>query len=65
MSSKKEFTSFLIMVLAPFVLIFIGAGMVGLGFTQGWNALIIPGFVVAGVGLLWGLGVLLFNGPLD
>lgn len=65
MSGKKEFTRFLVSVLAPFALIAIGAGMVGLGFTQEWNALIVPGLVVAGAGVVWGLILLLLNGPLD
>lgn len=65
MSEKRGFIAFLVNLLAPFVLIALGAGMVGIGFSQGMNWLTISGGVVAGCGVLWGAFLLLFHGPLD
>lgn len=65
MSEKRSFVRFLVTLIAPFVLIVVGAAMVGLGFSQGWSGLTVPGLVIAGAGVLWGGLVLLFNGPLD
>ena len=42
---------FLVMVLAPFVLILAGAGLAALGFTTGWTILLWPGLITAGCGI--------------
>lgn len=55
MSEKRGFVGFLIALLAPFVLVFSGAGLAALGFTNGWNVLTIIGGIVLAAGLIWGL----------
>ena len=37
MSEKRGFVAFLVTLLMPFILILVGAGMVGGGFSLGWN----------------------------
>lgn len=49
----KTLARFLVALLAPFVLIFGGAGLVGLGLDREVPFLIWTGLVVLGAGLLW------------
>ncbi|MAW60566.1 MAG: hypothetical protein CMJ94_06995 [Planctomycetes bacterium] len=65
MSEKRGFVAFLVTLLMPFILILVGAGMVGGGFSLGWNWAIIPGLVVAAAGVLWGAIVFFLHGPID
>ena len=65
MSEKRGFVKFLVTLLMPFILILVGAGMVGGGFSLGWNWAIIPGLVVAAAGVLWGAIVFFVHGPID
>ena len=65
MSEKRGFVAFLVTLLMPFILILVGAGMVGGGFSLGWNWAIIPGLVVAAAGVLWGAIGFFLHGPID
>jgi hypothetical protein len=64
MSEKRSFVRFVVALLAPFVLIFAGAGVAALGFKLGWMVLIAAGLIVAGIGLLWGLVMLFISQPI-
>lgn len=44
---------FILSILAPFILIAAGAGIVALGFMTSWIWLVYTGAVVAGIGVLW------------
>jgi len=57
--------AFLISVLVPVILIFGGAGIVGLGFNMGNLPVMIVGGVLVLAGVLWGGFLLLWHGPLD
>ncbi|MCH2100963.1 MAG: hypothetical protein MK209_03470 [Planctomycetes bacterium] len=65
MSEMRSFIKFLVSLLMPFVLILVGAGMVGAGFLWGWNWAIIPGLVVAAAGILWGVIIFFWHAPID
>ena len=49
----------------PILLIVVGAALAALGFTQGWAFLVLTGLIVAGVGLLWGIVLVVMHGPLE
>ncbi|MEE4300079.1 MAG: hypothetical protein V2J24_11620 [Pseudomonadales bacterium] len=49
----KELARFLVVLLAPFVLIFGGAGVIALGVEREIEFLIWTGLIVLGSGLLW------------
>lgn len=65
MSSKRSFVQFLVGLLAPFVLVFGGAGLTVWGWKADWSWLLWTGAITVGAGLLWGAVLLLFHGPLD
>ena len=65
MSEKRSCLQFLIGILMPIVLIVVGAALAALGFTQGWAFLVWTGLIVAGVGLLWGIVLVVMHGPLE
>ena len=65
MSEKRGCLQFLIGILMPILLIVVGAALAALGFTQGWAFLVWTGLIVAGVGLLWGIVLVLMHGPTD
>ena len=65
MSEKRSCLLFLIGILMPILLIVVGAALAALGFTQGWAFLVWTGLIVAGVGLLWGIVLVLMHGPLE
>jgi len=64
-SDKRSFIAFLVALAAPFVLVLIGAGVAGVGFTQGWWIVGVAGLVIAAAGVVWGLIFLSLNGGLD
>ena len=55
MKESVRFIRFVVGLLAPFVLIFGGAGLIGIGFEYDYNVLVWAGGIVAICGLLWGL----------
>jgi len=69
MRELKGLVRFLVFLFAPFALIFAGAGLVSWGFGNELEWLGWTGVVLIGVGLLWGLIVLLisigYTGMLD
>jgi len=65
MGEKRSFVQFLIYVFAPIALILVGAGVAALGMTMGWMFLFWAGLIVAAVGLIWGVFLMLFHGPID
>ncbi len=65
MSSKGDFGRFLVGILAPFVLILLGAGVTALGLKLGWSILIWGGLLALAAGLIWGLILFFAGDPLD
>lgn len=57
----KSFATWLLSLIIPLVLVLLGAGLAGLGVTQGWPWLIWTGLVVAGIGVLWGICLFIFS----
>ena len=55
----------LITILTPFVLNVLGPGLASLAISAGWSWLFWTGHIIAGVGLLWGVVLLLLHGPID
>ena len=56
----RDLLRFIVGLLAPFILIFGGAGLVALGFEYQKTFLLWTGGVVALAGVLWGAFLLLF-----
>ena len=54
-STGRDFIRFIISLLAPFVLILLGAGLAALGLSQGWAFSLWAGLIIAGIGLIWGI----------
>lgn len=58
-SETRGFVRFLVALIAPFILVLGGAGLASLGFTNGWTILGVAGLIITGVGLLWGILMLI------
>ena len=65
MGDKRSFVQFLVYVFAPIALILAGAGVGALGLMMGWTFLIWAGLILAAIGLIWGVFLMLFHGPID
>ena len=62
MSEKRSMTAFLVTILAPLVLILIGAGLASAGLSFSWMWMVWTGLVVAVLGLVWGLALMFVVG---
>lgn len=58
----KRFIRFVLGLLAPFILVFGGAGLVGLGLEHDLRFLVWAGAIATACGLLWGCWLLLLDG---
>lgn len=65
MSFLRDLIRFLTYLLMPLILILVGAGIAGGGFSLGWNWAVIAGLVVAAAGVVWGVFLFLVHSPFE
>lgn len=61
----KDLARIFLSIFAPFILIILGGLLIGWSISNDYTILVWTGVVMVGAGILWGLILLLYYGPMD